>query len=169
VPASNDGKIMRIYLNADLDRALAALDNDDDVENLVAPVVAEPLDQPRQFWRWRLRMAERMVKSLDAKRFHVKGVYLYGSVKNGTAGPDSDIDLLVHFNGDQAELFQLECWFQGWALALSEMNYSRTGVKMAEMLDVTYLSDAEVESGSGLGAMIGAVTNAARELKLSKK
>jgi pyruvate,water dikinase len=110
-----------------------------------------------------------MVKSLDAKRFHVKGVYLYGSVKNGTAGPDSDIDLLVHFNGDQTELFQLECWFQGWALALSEMNYSRTGVKMAEMLDVTYLSDAEVESGAGLGAMIGAVTNAARELKLSKK
>jgi len=167
VPAANEGKILRIYLNADQDRALAALDDDDDGENLEAPVVPEPLHQPRQFWRWRLRMAERMVKALDAKRFHVKGVYLYGSVKNGTAGPDSDIDLLVHFNGDQAELFQLECWFTGWAQALSEMNYSRTGVKMGEMLDVTFLSDAEVESGVGLGAMIGAVTNAARELKLS--
>lgn len=169
VPATHDGKILRIYLNADEDRALAALDTDDDSENLEAPVVAQPLHQPRQFWRWRLRMAERMVKALDAKRFHVKGVYLYGSVKNGTAGPNSDIDLLVHFTGNQTELYQLECWFQGWAQALSEMNYSRTGVKLAEMLDVTYLSDAEVESSTGLGALIGAVTNAARELKLSKK
>jgi len=105
-----------------------------------------------------------MIRALDAKRFNVKGVYLYGSVKNGTARPDSDIDLLVHFVGDQTQLFQLECWFQGWSQALCEMNYSRTGVRLPEMLNVTYLSDVEVSAGVGLAAKIGAVTNAAREL-----
>ena len=104
------------------------------------------------------------MRALDRERFQVKGVYLYGSVKNGTARPDSDIDLLVHFAGDQTRLYQLECWFQGWSLALAEMNYSRTGVRMPGMLDVTFVSDLEVEAGSGLAAMIGAVTNAARRL-----
>ncbi len=78
--------------------------------------------------------------------------------RGGTARPDSDIDLLVHFVGGQSQLHQLECWFQGWSLALAEMNYSRTGVRMPEMLDVTYLSDAEVASGAGLAGLIGAVT-----------
>ena len=35
-------------------------------------------------------LTERMVRALDTERFPVKGVYLYGSVKNGTARPDSD-------------------------------------------------------------------------------
>ncbi len=106
------------------------------------------------------------VRVLDADRFSVKGVYLYGSVKNGTARPDSDIDLLVHFAGDEAQRCQLEHWFQGWSQSLAEQNYSRTGVRMAELLNVTYLSDAEVAAGEGLAGLIGAVTNAARPLDL---
>ena len=45
-------------------------------------------------------MAERIAAELDAERFGVKGMYLCGSVKNATAGPGSDIDLLVHFSGN---------------------------------------------------------------------
>ncbi len=167
VPAVSDGDILRIYLNADQDAALAVLEPEGETRGQPSTASPEPLHEPRQFWRWRFRMAERMIRTLDAKRFDVRGVYLYGSVKNGTARPDSDIDLLVHFDGDQTQLFQLECWFDGWSRALAEMNYSRTGVRMAEMLNVTYLSDAEVNSGTGLAAKIGAVTNAARQLDLA--
>jgi len=168
VPAASGGDILRVYLNADQDAALAVLEAETESQGQVVEAVPQPLHEPVQFWRWRFRMAERMVRALDAKRFAVKGVYLYGSVKNGTARPDSDIDLLVHFIGDQTQLHQLECWFQGWSLALAEMNYSRTGVRMPEMLDVTYLSDAEVASGAGLASLIGAVTNAARPLDLGR-
>lgn len=166
VPAVSNGNILRVYMNADQDAALAVLEAEGDERDQQATADPQPLHEPRQFWRWRFRMAERMVRALDAGRFSVKGVYLYGSVKNGTARPDSNIDLLVHFTGDQTQLYQLECWFQGWSQALCEMNYSRTGVRLPEMLDVTYLSDAEVEAGVGLGGKIGAVTNAARELPL---
>ncbi len=167
VPAVSDGNILRVYLNADQDAALAVLEAEGDQREQQGYADPRPLHEPRQFWRWRFRMAERMVRALDAKRYSVKGVYLYGSVKNGTARPDSNIDLLVHFTGDQTQLYQLESWFLGWSQALCEMNYSRTGVRLPEMLDVTYLSDAEVEAGVGLGGKIGAVTNAARELPLS--
>ncbi|MCB1181856.1 nucleotidyltransferase domain-containing protein [bacterium] len=165
VPAVTGGDVLHVYLNGDQDRALAALGPEEAARSVGGTASApQPLHEPRQFWRWRFRMAERMVRALDRERFQVKGVYLYGSVKNGTARPDSDIDLLVHFAGDQTRLYQLECWFQGWSLALAEMNYSRTGVRMPGMLDVTFVSDLEVEAGSGLAAMIGAVTNAARRL-----
>ncbi len=168
VPAASGGDVLRVYLNADHNAALAVLETEsEEREQQVAPT-AEALHEPRQFWRWRYRMAERMVRAMDAERFGVKGVYLYGSVKNGTARPDSEIDLLVHFDGGQTQLYQLECWFQGWSQALAEMNYSRTGVRMKGMLNVTYLSDAEVAAGAGLARLIGAVTNAARPLALSQ-
>ena len=45
-------------------------------------------------------MAERIALELDRERFGVEAVYLFGSVKNATAGPASDIDLLLHVNAD---------------------------------------------------------------------
>ena len=41
------------------------------------------------YWRWRQGMAEQIASQLDAERFGVKGLYLFGSTKNGTAGPGS--------------------------------------------------------------------------------
>jgi len=167
VADASGGEVLRVYLNADQDMALAALETE--TEESGSPVVGKPADvvEPRQFWRWRFRMAERMVQTLDAERYSVKGVYLYGSVKNGTARADSNIDLLVEFHGDSTQLFQLEAWLDGWSQALAEMNYSRTGVRMDGMLAVTYLSESEVAAGVGLASLIGADTNAARPLPLS--
>jgi hypothetical protein len=166
VPAVSGGDVLRVYMNADQDAALAVLQPEEDAG--LPSVSADPVaNQSRQFWRWRFRMAERMVKTLDAARFDVKGVYLYGPVNDGTARPDSQIDLLVRFDGDRGQLEQLECWIQGWSQALAEVNFTRTGVCMDEMLNVTFLSEAEVEAGVGLAALIGAVTNAARLLEMA--
>jgi pyruvate,water dikinase len=46
-----------------------------------------------------LRMAEHVAARLDPDRFGVVGFYVFGSVKNATAGPASDIDVLIHFCG----------------------------------------------------------------------
>ncbi len=167
VGAVTGGQVLRIYLNADLEEAVALLDEGEVART--APVGPTPAaeHEPRQFWRWRFRMAERMIRAMDAARFGVEAVYLYGSVKNGTATPESDIDLLVHFRGDEKQRELLDQWFLGWCQALQEMNYSRTGVRVEEILDVTYLSDDEVAAGKGLAAKINAVTDAARVLELS--
>lgn len=169
VASASDGDVLRVYMNADQDAAMAVLEAPTAEENRPVPVETAPQPAPLQFWRWRLRMAERMARSLDADRYMVKGVYLYGSVKNGTARPDSDINILVHFTGNKNQLFRLESWFEGWSLALAEINYSRSGVRLDGLLDVTYLSDAEVAAGVGLAGMIGAVTNAAQPLALRSR
>ena len=170
VPRICNGDLLRVFMNAELESALAMLAPEGLEARPAEPVAvgaAAAANQPREYWRWRYRMAERMVKGLDARRYGVRAVYVYGSVKNGTSRPDSDIDLLVHFTGGPAQLDQLTCWFEGWSQALAEMNFARTGVRMKGMLDVTYLSDAEVVARTGLAAMIGAVTNAARQLDLA--
>ncbi|RLB64612.1 MAG: hypothetical protein DRH08_09305 [Deltaproteobacteria bacterium] len=110
-------------------------------------------------------MAERLVRALDHEQLGVEAVYLYGSVKNGTAGPDSKIDLLVHFQGTETQRGQLAMYFNGWSQALVEYNFSRHGERLDDMLNITYLSDEEVASKEDLAGLIGAVTNSARLLE----
>jgi pyruvate, water dikinase len=114
--------------------------------------------------RWRLRIAERIAAAADVERFGIKGFYLFGSAKNGTAGPGSDINLLVHFSGTPLQLSDLLSWLEGWSLSLSETNYLRTGVKTSGLLDVHVVTDEDLEKRTDYAAKIGAVTDAARPL-----
>ena len=88
-------------------------------------------------------MAEHIASEVDPARFGIKGMYVFGSTKNATAGPGSDIDLIVHVNGDEEARRQLEVWLEGWSLCLSEMNYLRTGYKTDGLLDVKIVTDAD--------------------------
>lgn len=158
------GHIMRVYLNADLDEAVAVLEECVE-DSSVSPFDQEAiLHEPIQFWRWRFRMAERMVRALDHEKLGVEAVYLYGSVKNGNADTDSEIDLLVHFQGTPTQKDQLAMYFEGWSKALVEYNFSRHGVRIQKMLNITYVSDSDVATGKGLAGIINAVTNPARLL-----
>ena len=62
-------------------------------------------------WRWRLRMAERIAARPRSGALRREGVYVFGSTKNATAGPGSDIDLIVHFRGGHEQRQGLE---RGW-------------------------------------------------------
>ncbi len=161
------GHILRVYMNADLDEAVAVLEETEEESSEVQVGEEAILHEPVQYWRWRFRMSERLVRALDHEALSVEAVYLYGSVKNGTAGPDSQIDLLVHFNGTDSQKSQLQMYFEGWSQALVEYNFSRHGVRLDQMINITYLSDDEVATGKGLAAQINAVTNPARLLEQS--
>ena len=166
VPAAADGRILRVHLNADQDEALAAFEEPDEDRPVPHEQGRQVQHEPRQYWRWRFRMAERMVRALDPAEYGVVAVYLYGSVKNGTAGPASDIDLLVHVRAD-CRREKLEGWFEGWSRALGEMNFSRTGVTVPRLLDVTFLTDEEVAAGDGVAGRINAPTDRARRLEFA--
>jgi pyruvate,water dikinase len=121
---------------------------------------------PEEHWRWRLRMAERIGQLLDPRRFGVEALYVFGSTKNATAGPASDLDLIVHFGGTEEQRAQLSRWLEGWSLALSEVNYLRTGYASTGLLDVHFVSDEDIEQRTSYASKIGAVTDAARPLPL---
>ena len=121
---------------------------------------------PQDHWAWRMYMAERIAAQLDPERFGVCALYVFGSAKNAAAGPSSDIDLLVHFRGNEKQRADLVLWFEGWSLCLDEVNFLRTGNRTGGILDVHLITDEDVAQRSSYAVKIGAATDAARLLPL---
>ncbi|MBI5865347.1 MAG: nucleotidyltransferase domain-containing protein [Planctomycetes bacterium] len=167
VRRSADGQVLRVMMNGELDEAMAFLTPPDEAAE--APEATESMIEPshQQFWRWRLLMAERLAGQLDAARLGVVGLYIFGSTENGTAGPGSDIDLLIHFRGTPAQRTELERWLDGWSRALAEINFLRSGYRTPTLLDVHFVTDEDIARKTSYAAKIGAITDAARPLELS--
>jgi predicted nucleotidyltransferase len=155
-------------MNAELDEAVGLLAKPvESVETIWPSNVREPVQEDH--WRWRLRMAEKIAAELDPDRFGVEALYIFGGVKNATAGPGSDIDLLVHFAGDESKRKDLLLWLEGWSLSLSEINYLRTGYETDGLLDVHIITDEDVAQQTSYAVKIDAVTDAARPLPLKNE
>jgi pyruvate,water dikinase len=170
VPRASQGLVLRVLMNSELDEAVGILvpPGTGEPTLAVAPEAVLGVRPSEDHWRWRLRMAERLARELDPERFGIAAVYVFGSTKNATAGPGSDIDLLVHFRGDVTQRRELEAWLQGWSLSLAEINYLRTGYRSQGLLDVTLLTDEDIARRTSYAAKIGAVTDAARPLPLGE-
>lgn len=178
VPSVRDGLVLRVLMNGEAEQAVGILCEMDCVDPAallpapVTPAVAEPppaVVRPsgaEDHWAWRLAMAERIAQHMDPERFGVRAVWVYGSTKNATAGPDSDLDLLVHFDGTDEQRHDLATWLEGWARALTEANFLRSGRRLERLLDVQFVSSADIVAQRGRAAKIRAVTDAARELRL---
>jgi hypothetical protein len=122
-----------------------------DMENQVLPVVSD------KHWKWRLKMARLIAEQMDFKQLGVKAVYLIGSTKEAKAGPASDLDLVVHFAGDQQQESNLRHWIDGWSRSLAQINYEMTGYSMKQgMIDLHLVTDQELKNQSdSFAAMIG--------------
>jgi predicted nucleotidyltransferase len=172
IPAATEGRFLRIAMSGDEGKAMAYLVNEETVSpgegaKKIAGREPDKISQD-EHWIWRQRMAEKLAQSIDPEQYGVKGAYLFGSTKNATAGPCSDIDLLLHVTGDEARKRLLMAYLNGWDLCLSEMNYIRTGIKTKGILDVHIVTDDDIEKKASYASKIGAVTDPARPLKLLK-
>jgi predicted nucleotidyltransferase len=116
-----------------------------------------------------MRMAETLAAQLDPARFGVKGLYVFGSTKSASAGPESDINLIVHFQGAKAKRRDLELWLEGWSRSLAEMNFERTGERCGGLLDVHFITDDDIAHRTSYAVRIGAATDAAKPLVLGRR
>lgn len=166
VPQSAEDRILKVFVNAEVDEAIAILDT---------PHGELPLEEKHYYvyeetktndhWKWRLNLAQRMADALDMDFYNVKAVYIFGSVKNAVAGPSSDIDLIIHIDNED-KLDRLECWLKGWSLALSEVNFLRTGYQSDGLLDIQFVTDDDIRSKNKYAAKIGASIDPARPLRI---
>ena len=166
VPRETNGQILRVLMNAELDQAVAFLAPP---LKEAAPVESGMSSLGRsgdEHWRWRYRMAQRIAAQLDPKQFGIKAFYLIGSTKNATAGPGSDIDLLLHFEGTEDQRRELMLWLEGWSRCLAEMNFLRTGFRSEGLLDVHLITDQDIAGRSTYAVKIDAVTDPARRLPM---
>ncbi len=169
VAASTGGLILKVLMNSEQEQAVGIFSTPSS-EIATEQEHKELFDyNPSDHWRWRMKMAEKVASELDPDRFFVNGIYVFGSTKNAVSGPGSDIDLIVHIDKEKCNLNELSLWFEGWSLALSEMNYLRTGYKAQGMLDIHYVSDDDIKAKTSYASKIGAITDAARALKMKQK
>jgi predicted nucleotidyltransferase len=170
VPRTTGGRVLRVLMNAEIEEAVGILVMPGDAEALppIRPDAAAASRLPDDNSRWRIRMAQKIASELDTVRFGVKDVYVIGSTRSGTAGPDADIDLIIHFRGTPAMKHELELWLEGWSLALAEMNYLRTRYKRKTLLDIRFITNEDISRQTGFAAKIGAATDPARCLTLGQ-
>lgn len=167
VPRHTKGMVLKVLMNADLDEAIAFLSSDSRSDSKTSADVK--MEVPTEdHWRWRFRMTERIAAAIDTNVYGVKGFYIIGSTKNATAGPNSDIDVIVHIEGDPEKEKILMSWLDGWGKCLSELNYLKTGYKIEPMLDIHIITDEDVKNKTSFAVKIGAITDAARELPLKQ-
>jgi pyruvate,water dikinase len=162
--AATGGRLLRVLMNADEDEAVAYLVDAGSPAPELEPrkePASTPCTPTEAPWCWRLRMARRIAGLLDPTRFGLVAVYLFGSTKNATAGPDSDIDLLLHVRGTRRQRRDLEHWLEGWSRSLAEINHLRTGHRSTGLLDLHFVTDDDIRNGASFASKIGAVTDAA--------
>ena len=171
VPAATGGLVLRVVMNADLERALAYLAP----PRSAAEAAAEGLRSTGGFGRpaaaddqrrWRIAVAERIAAEADPERFGLKGMWLVGSSTEGKADPTSDLDLVVHADDDPVRRDALRTWLEGWSLGLGEANALRSGARTKGFLDVHYISDSDFSRGTSWAAKVKAVKDPARPLPL---
>jgi len=117
-------------------------------------------------WRWRMELVTKIAGYLDPSRYGVKGFYLIGSVKNATAGPESDIDLLIHDTGNPKKRAALHNWLEAWNLAIQEMEKLFSDMRSGTHLDIHYVTDEDIRKKTSFAIKINAITDAAQPIEM---
>ena len=169
VPKVKDGMILKILVNGDIDEAVAIFSKPHiTTSSYQADSYSINEYKPVEHWKWRYKIAETLTEQMDKDAFDVKAIYIFGSTKNATAGPESDIDLLIHIPDYSDKTEALKLWLDGWSRCISEINYLKTGFKTQGLLDVHFVTDSDILDRTSWASKINAVTDAARCLYKKK-
>lgn len=148
-----------------LKRSLDVLESQISPQNGEEPILKPESDA---HWKWRYHMSELIASLIDPVHFGVEAMYLIGSTKNATAGPGSDIDIMLHFKGNLGQLAELKAWIGGWSYCLSEMNYQKTGYPTNGLIDLHIITDEDIINKTSFAIMINDPNNRARPLRMGE-
>jgi len=165
---SFSGQELSVFMNSSQNRAEAHITEPDQSDNVPVRRKKSTYTNVDAFnhWKWRMDIVKKIAGYLDPIRFGVKAFYVFGSVKNSTAGPESDIDILIHFQGTDQQKSDFLLWLKAWSLGISEMNFLCSGVKAGTLLDIHLVTDKDIENRSSFAAKINAVSDAALPLEM---
>lgn len=185
VPKTCMGKTLSIYMNAELEKAAAFFTDapvksisgksrhnysQESVQSSAEKALGEKIsgENSQDHWRWRQYMAEQIADNIDMDKFGVKGIYLFGSTDTGDCRLGSDIDLLIHSYGDEAQKNLLGEWLKGWSQALARMNFLKTGYDVNGLLDIHIVTDDDIKNKDSFAIKINSPTDPATALRLNK-
>ncbi|MBS3781352.1 MAG: nucleotidyltransferase domain-containing protein, partial [Candidatus Thermoplasmatota archaeon] len=124
--------------------------------------------EPSDHWEWRMKKVKQMARELDPEVYDVEALYVVGSTKEATAGPESDIDIIVHFDGDEEQKDKLDNWFERWNQRLIQENEQRIGKRMDSILDVHYITDEDIENETSWASHITSRYKSAKKIPVGR-
>ncbi len=168
VIAVTKGNVLNVLMNSDDNKAVAIISEKDvRIEHIDSVKYNTETSKSSDFhWQWRLRSVEQIAARINPEYFGVKNFFIFGSTKNATAGPCSDIDILIHFIGTSKQKEILNEWLKGWSDSLDYYNFLKTGCKTGGILDIHYVTDEDIKNRTSFAVKIGAITDAARVLRI---
>lgn len=166
IPESTRGLIFKVLMNADTDEAIGIIAEPTLKFFYNTNKIPEINENSNEHWQIRTKMAEKLASELDPDYFGVKAVYLFGTTFNQSATFNSDIDLLIDFQGTNEQKKLLSVWFDAWNSALKDLIYEITGTKIHKLLDIYYFSSASVEPENYFAQMINPEKKLSKKLKL---
>ncbi len=125
--------------------------------------------KPPDHWNWRMQKVEEIAEKLDSELYGVESLYLIGSTKEGTAGPASDIDLIVHFKGTEEQKEKLMAWLNKFGKKLEEENKERTGLKTDSILDIHLITDEDIKKRDSWATHITSPYMSVKKIPLKKE
>ena len=125
--------------------------------------------KPPDHQTWRAQKIEEIAQALDPVLYGIQAMYLIGSTKDGSAGPTSDIDLLVHFKGTEEQKDKLMVWFEEWGKKLARENKERTGFETEGLLDVHIITDEDIKKKNSWASHITSPYQTVRKIPLKKE
>lgn len=125
--------------------------------------------KPPDHQTWRAQKIEEIAQALDPILYGIQDMYLIGSTKDGSAGPTSDIDLLVHFKGSDEQKDKLMVWFDEWGKKLARENKERTGYETEGLLDVHIITDEDIKKKNSWASHITSPYQTVRKIPLKKE
>jgi len=170
VPAANYGKKLAIHMNSNLEQAIAFL-TDEQKSHIDKDKMDEPgqvnwrISQDKEHWQWRYYMAKQIADNIDMEKMGVKGVYLFGSTNSGNSSMGSDIDLLLHIDGDDKQRSLLKSWLDGWSQALAKINFLHTGYDAGKLLDFHLVTDQDIANKDSYALKIVSAIDPAEKLR----
>jgi len=163
-------KELIVLMNAVLEKEIDYLDHAPKLvkrrESSVEELDRSNDETDSQGWKWRHYMAEKIANKLDLLAYGVKGIYLFGSTSTCSARLNSDIDLLIHIDGTEEQKQELDKWLNGWSMALSEINYLKTGYESDGLLDIHYITDKDIIDKNCFAVKINSIYDPATPLRL---
>jgi predicted nucleotidyltransferase len=116
---------------------------------------------------WRRELVEQFADELDASRHGVVALYLLGSTKNDDAGPDSDIDIIIHVRADHAQRRALEEVLARWDEHARETHERRTGRRSSSVgIDAHILTDEDIARRTSFAVKLESHTDRAEPVRL---
>ena len=144
-----DGGTLSIIMDGEANQALAYLN-------------------PPDHWSWRLHKTYELGEKLSAKEYGIEAMYLVGSTKTGTAGPGSDIDIIIHFKGSIGQKERLMDRLTQEDRLICKENEEKTGNILDSMLDVHFVTDEDIKKRSSWASHITSPYMSVKKIPLKK-